>query len=398
MFEHSKPKVVYAASSLGRAGRGLKFYFTQLAIALHKKLPNLIVISGPKEQKVGLFRKLIHEGIKIYTNPCIDKPSFKNMINGIIFFRQLIIHENADIIHVQTMYTLIMTFFSSRVLIHRKKVKILVNIHNTLYGYPHEKIVLFLGSCILNFCSDMVIHVAEAPTKKWIKYGLRKDKVIAIHNGIDLKFFDNVTINSKLPSSISLVLKSSSNIIISYFANLIPRKGHKYLIKAISNVLKKYPHVKLILTSDGPLKNELIALIKSLEISEKVYFTGRVSYEELYRLLKITDIYVFPSLSELFPFAILEAMAAKKPIVATDVGGIPEAVIQGKTGILVPSSSSKVLYEAIMGLIEDPTKARELGKNARALVEEKFDINKIAYKLTSCYDMILRRENSRAHL
>lgn len=393
MFEHSKPKVVYAASSLGRAGRGLKFYFTQLAIALHKKLPNLIVISGPKEQKVGLFRKLIHEGIKIYINPCIDKPSLRNMINGISFFRQLIIHENVDIIHVQTMYTLIMAFISSRILLHRKNTLILVSIHNTLYGYQNEKIVMILGSCILNFCSDKVIHVAEAPTKKWIKYGLRKDKVIVIHNGIDLKFFDNVISNHKPPSSIPLVLKSSSNIIISYFANLIPRKGHKYLIKAISNVLKKYPHVKLIMTSDGPLKKELIALTKNLEISKNVYFTGRVSYEELYRLLKITDIYVFPSLSELFPFAILEAMAAQKPIVATDVGGIPEAVIKGRTGILVPRGSSEVLYEAIMDLIENPTEARELGKNARVLVEEEFDINQIAYKLTSCYDIILQREN-----
>jgi len=133
------------------------------------------------------------------------------------------------------------------------------------------------------------------------------------------------------------------------------------------------------------IKNELIKLTKKLGIPKNVFFTGRVSYEELYRILNITNIYAFPSLSELFPFAILEAMAARKPIISTGVGGIPEALVQGKTGIIVPTCSYEAFYEAIEDLLVNPEKARQLGDNARTRVEREFEINQIANELTDCY-------------
>jgi len=330
--------------------------------------------------------KLKQEKIKIYTNKCFTKISLNNTINGIIFFRKLINQQNIDVVNVQTIYHLIIAFISSRFLFRRKKVKILYTMHYTFFRSP--AIVKFFVSCIINFFADLAIFVANNPINKLTNYGLLENKVRVIHNGIDIKLFDHI-ISHKLNSTYRF-LEDSPGIIISYCASLIPRKGHKYLIRAVSKVSRVYPNIKLIFTSDGPLKKELITLTKIIGISEKVYFLGRVSYEELYMLLNITDIYVFPSLSELFPYAILEAMAANKPIIATDVGGISEAIIHEWSGILVPSGSSEALCKAIIDLIKKPEKANKLGKNARELIEQKFEVNHIANQYISLYYRIMQ--------
>lgn len=387
-FEHSKPKIVYVASSMGE---GLAFHFTHLAILLHKKFPNLIVVSEPKEQESGLFSKLKDHKLKVYIDSCFDKRSLRNITRGIIFFRQLIIHENVNIIHVQTVSSVIMAFVSSKILFRRRKVKILYTIHSTFHGTPYEKIGMFFGMFILNVCADLVISVAEATAKKLIKYGLLRGKVKVIHNGIDINLFNDIITDHKSPSSIPFNQKDSKSIIISYCATLIPRKGHKYLIIAISEIYREYSNIVLILTSEGPLKRELIGLTKKLGISKKVYFTGRVSYEELYEILNMTSIYVFPSLYELFPFAILEAMAAGKPIVATKVGGIPEAIIDGENGILVPPRNSKRLADGIKRLINNSKEAERMGKKSRRIVEEKFDLERIACNLCDCYQLYFRK-------
>lgn len=377
----SNLKVLYAASALNR---GLVFHFTHLALSLKKKLPDLVVVSGPEEEEAGLFNQLKHEEVSVYVNSCIDKLSLKNLLRGVFFFRHLIVHEDLDIIHVQTLYSLIMAFISSK-LVRGKKVKILVTIHSTMHGTSYERLSLKFGGFILSLCADLVIPVSDDAAKKLIESNLDQRKIAVIPNGIDLEIFDNMLNTQKITLELPYSFKDQSSIVISYFATLVPRKGHSYLITAFSELLKDFPNLKLILTSDGPLKTELVALTKTLGVSNYVYFAGRVSYEKLLEILKRTDFYVFPSLSELFPFAILEAMAANKPVIATDVGDVSKVIIDGNTGILVPSGSSKSLYIAIKELLENPLKAKELGNHARSLVEELFNINTIASTLVTCY-------------
>jgi len=383
------PKVAYVASSLGR---GLKFHFAHLAVALHEKLPNLVVISGPGEQDRELFRKLKQERIRCYVDPCVDEPSLGNLVKGIGFFRQIMNHEKIDIMHVQSMYCLFLVFLSSKILFGSRKPKILCTVHGFLQGRRFQKVGLFLGSLFMDVCANSIIPVAEATAGKLIKCGLLRSKVKVIHNGIDCRVFDETTVDSKT-SFLNSNFKESSEILLSYCANLIPRKGHKYLIMALSEVLREHPTVRLTLTGDGPLKDELIDLTRDLGNSKNVHFTGRVSYEELYRLLAMTDIYVFPSLSESFPFAILEAMAAGKPIVATDVGGVSEAVSDGVNGRLVPPGDPKSLAQAIVELLSDPNRAREMGESSRALAEEKFHLARIAYELARFYEHSFEIDN-----
>jgi glycosyltransferase involved in cell wall biosynthesis len=381
----SGPRVLYFASTFDS---GLSFYFTRLALAMHDVLPELIVITGSKQQENNLTDVLRKEKIKIYVNDIVDKPSLPNMVQGISFFNKLFKKENINVVHVQTVYALIMVYFSSIFVAKRNRIKIIITIHSTLHGTPFEKIGLIAGSFFYNIFADLIIPVCEDAGKKILKHGFNLKKMVVIHNGIDLKFFDMVSEDNHLVS-VPDSLKYRSKINVSYFANFFERKGHKYLVKAISTIIKKGYNVNLILSSGGPIKNELIELVKKLNIEKNVYFIGRVSYEDLYRILNITDIFAFPSLSELFPFAILEAMAGAKPIITSNVGGINEAIIDGESGILIPCGSQKILSETLIETINNPEKAHVIGINARKRVEKYFEINIIAQKLVNCYKKIL---------
>jgi len=133
---------------------------------------------------------------------------------------------------------------------------------------------------------------------------------------------------------------------------------------------------------------------RRLNIEKKILFTGKIEHRAVYELLNKIHIYAFPSLAELFPYSILEAMAAGKPIVATEVGGIMEIIENGKTGILVQPGNPEELAKAIEEFINNPTKAKQMGETCRRLIEERFALSKIAYYLTRSYEFSLERKFS----
>jgi len=364
---------------------GLTFNLSRLAINLKKVGHKVVVVSEPGEEENGLFEDLIHSGIKYHKLYGLETLSM-NMIAVSRTVGEIIDCHDIDVIHAQGIRDMLVAFLSTKVFSH-KKARIVVSIHSLLHGTPYEKMATFFGSMLLNLCADLVMPVAETVTKKMITFGLLKNKAITVYNGFDLDFFDRCVRDKES----ALQMKyDSSQILIGYVAYLVPRKGHKYLVNAFYQVLKCYPNAKLILVGGGPLKNELQVLVKELRLEQNVIFTGRIKYADMYRLLHYIDIYAFPSVSELFPFAILEAMAAEKPIVATDVGGVPEVVKDG-TGILVPPQDYIGIAEGIKKLIQNPTEAKQMGRKCRKLLEEKFNLPKIAFDLTKCYNLALTR-------
>ncbi|MEM2293071.1 MAG: glycosyltransferase [Nitrososphaerota archaeon] len=145
--------------------------------------------------------------------------------------------------------------------------------------------------------------------------------------------------------------------------------------------------MKTIIIGDGPRKNILSNLIKKLGLSDRVKLIGRLPHEEVLKYLYNSNIFVFPSIScrdgstEALGYACVEAMACGLPVVASNVGGIPEYVINDQTGLLVEQRSPKQIAEAIEELINNPKKAKRLSRNARKIVEHMFDISRNISKL-----------------
>ena len=385
----NKFNVLFMASS---KNVGLTFNLTHLAVALKKIGNEVIVVSEPKEEEKGLFKELIREGVKCYAICGIDNFSIRKTISAAKKIGKIIENDDVDIVHAQGIRHMLVASIASRVFCHNKKIGIVVSIHTTLHGRPYENLAPLVESFLLNMCADTAIPVAKSVANKLVNSGLFPNKVAVVHNGINLELCEMIMCDDEYLSSVPHDFRSSSRIIVGYCAKMVPHKGHKYLMKAISEVAKKFSDIRLVITSNGPLREKLKILSENFGIEKKVHFTGRIEYRYLYQLLKRIDIYAFPSLAELFPFAILEAMAAGKPIVATNVGGVPEAVIDGVNGYMVPPRDPTSLAKAILRLINDPDKAREMGLKGRRLVEQRFSMDVITRKLNDVYELALKRK------
>ncbi|MDD5546632.1 MAG: glycosyltransferase [Candidatus Omnitrophica bacterium] len=184
----------------------------------------------------------------------------------------------------------------------------------------------------------------------------------------------------------------SDEIVMGCIANFGPDKGHRYLIDAIPKIVSLFPNIKIILIGRFlPLKEELIEQAKALGVLTKVIFLDvRLNIEEI---LGLMDIFILPSLSEGLPVAILEAMYMAKPVVATGIDGIPEAVIEGETGILVPPRNSAELAKAIVSLLSDRNKALEMGRRGRERCLEEFSSSVLVRKVEGLYESSLSKKD-----
>jgi glycosyltransferase involved in cell wall biosynthesis len=164
-------------------------------------------------------------------------------------------------------------------------------------------------------------------------------------------------------------------------------KDHPTFLHAASIVRKAIPSVGFVLAGEGPLMAKTQALAKELGISADVYFTGRC--ERVADLLAVSDVCVLSSKAEGFSNSILEYMAASRPVVATDVGGAREAIIDGRTGFIVSPGDGTAMAVRLIELLQDPAKAREMGEEGRRIALENFSIDAQVSATEDLYDRLL---------
>ncbi len=169
-------------------------------------------------------------------------------------------------------------------------------------------------------------------------------------------------------------------------ARLVPVKAHHdVLIPAFAQLVRQINDAELILIGDGPQREELQLLMQRLGIESAVHFSGHQDNSRVYEELAKADVYVHSSHEEGLPFAVLEAMAVGLPVVATRVGGVPEAVRDGVTGLLVPPGDVAAFSEAMVVLGKDPLLRMTMGSAGRRVTENEFDVRK---QNVRCVDLL----------
>lgn len=199
----------------------------------------------------------------------------------------------------------------------------------------------------------------------------RADKVRIIRNGVSAA--------CRRPDDGESVLADlgigSGDPVVGILAALRPEKDHPTLLRAMRSVIDVLPETKLLIVGDGEMRGELEALARELSVADNVIFTGTRS--DGAELLATMDVFVLSSCSiECFPLALLEAMAAGLPAVCTAVGGVPEMVVPGKTGLLVPPSHPAELAAALVEVLSDRDRAQAMGRAGRARVEADFTLRR----------------------
>jgi len=231
-----------------------------------------------------------------------------------------------------------------------------------------------------NAAKEVLTHYEKVDTRK----------ITIIYNGTNIDEFRLYNINQRRQTRENL--KVEDKIVLSFTAHLRPAKGHQYLLEAISKIKNQYTNIVLLLIGEGVLRNELEALTRQLNIEDNVRFLGYRT--DIPDILSATDIYVHSSVEEGFGISIIEAMAVGLPVIATNVGGIPEIITNGENGILVPPENPQALAEAISDLIEHPDKRKMFAEKGRQHITANFTNDIMAKKYMEVYRNIINQKNS----
>lgn len=227
-----------------------------------------------------------------------------------------------------------------------------------------------LATRILYGWTDAIIAVSEdigAKVKGFVE--IDPAKVHTILNRIDVDSFRGISPKGDLAADLGV---SHGHKVILSVGRLMPPKGHVYLIEAVGRLAADHPAIRLLLAGDGDLRGELEAKCISMGILNRVRFLG--SRSDVADLLALADIFVLPSLWEGTSLALLEAMAAARPIVATDIPGNAAVLGSIPCGALVPAADGKALAEAISHFLAHPEQASECGLAAARVARDRFDI------------------------
>lgn len=235
---------------------------------------------------------------------------------------------------------------------------------------------------------DAVLGNSRAIIDELVEEGCPPDRAILIYNGIDLATYAALPDKARARTALGLEPDAFVAVIV---ANLIPYKGHRDLIEALARIRDELPPSWRLLCAgrDDGIGTELQALARDRDVADHVCFLGERA--DTIDLLAASDAGILCSHEEGFSNAILEYMAAGLPVVATDVGGNAEAVIDGETGLILPPQDPDALGAAILKIARDPAQATAMGKAGRKRVEETFALEACVAQYDALYRRLLSK-------
>ena len=264
---------------------------------------------------------------------------------------------------------------------------IISTVHNSLKDYEVRSLRRWLYAFLLRLTLPLVhriVCVSEANRRDLIEEcPAASAKAYTVYNGVDPSAFpsqlDRQTVRQKFGITQGPVLVT--------IARLTEQKGHRYLMQALPRLLQTWPQLCCMFVGEGELRDALHHMAIDLGVEQACRFMG--VREDIADILAAVDVVVLPSLSEGFPFVLLEALAMGCPVVASRVNGIPELIENQKTGLLVSPRDPHALMVAIREVLSNPTAASKMGAEGRAVVRERFTVDCMVANTTAIFDVAL---------
>ncbi len=240
--------------------------------------------------------------------------------------------------------------------------------------------------------AHQVVANSEAVRRQLVAEGVRAEKIAVIYNGLNLDRVASAPTLTRAEALAALGLPSElcQRHLVTIVANMrLAVKDYPLFLRAARRVREAVPAAAFLLAGEGELTESIKATAKELELDRDAFFLGRC--EQLAELFAISAVCVLSSKAEGFSNSILEYMAAARPVVATDVGGAGEAVVEGETGYLVPAGDDQMMAERIISLLREPERARAMGQHGRRVVAQKFSRQIQLERTVELYDALLHR-------
>jgi len=247
------------------------------------------------------------------------------------------------------------------------------------YSSAHARLKLFVLKKALSF-SDRIIAVTPGIKSSLENlYNIPGEKIVVVSNGANTSLFKPLE-----QDTCRKELSLSPGPYVCFVGNLAPWQGVEYLVKAAPSVLSRLPECRFLIVGDGIMKNELIILSKELEVEDKFIFTGVVAYEKVPRYINASDACVAPFIVArnakigLSPLKLYEYMACGKPVVASNISGVSDALESSQGGIPVLPENPGALAEAIIKLLEDSELSKKMGSKGLSYVTENYSWYSVA--------------------
>ena len=331
-----------------------------------------------------ISREITDQGIPV---DLVQVSSLKNPINLFKLIAYFNKHQ-PDLIHTQLQFSDILGSIAAKI-----KRKPSVSTLHTLDDIVDEHGSSFwrkkLNWLVLQKFCDQIITVSDKTKEHHIRAGkLSEDKIKTVYNGIQLSRFQGHSQSTLAEKKRALHINPDHNIITT-IAVLREAKGIQYMINALPEILDQYPNTTYLIVGEGKYGGHLQDMIASRQLENHIVMAGHRT--DIPDILAISDLFVLPSLGDALPTVLIEALAAGAPIIATDVGGIPEIIRHEKNGLLVPPADAKKLADACIQLIQNKEKSKQFSVAGLKTAREQFDVKNQVRQLENIYYNLIQQ-------
>lgn len=363
---------------------GMKNHVLSLLRHLDKRKYRMILACPQAEE----WRSLLADSdVEVVELSLKGNLSLVSDMQNVLQLKHLIKEQEVDLVHTHGMKAGLVGRIAGCSLKGRFMPYILSTIHNSIYQYRmpvYQKHVISTVQRCLARQTDGFITVSQALKREIMLWeGVPQDKIRVIYNGIKTDMFHkSLSPYHKIRLGLNPALP-----VVGMVARLAPQKGADYFVQAAYLISQVIDSVQFLVAGDGPLKEELQREAVKLGIKDKIIFAGhQADTSEIYPLI---DVYAAPSISEGLSTGVIEAMAAKRPIVATAVGGIPELITHRETGLLIPPGNPQALAQGILELLKRPIWSAQLAKSARQKAVHQFTMENMVGQTEDFYQRIV---------
>jgi glycosyltransferase involved in cell wall biosynthesis len=346
----------------------------------------------PKSLQLVGYGKTLHSDVKLRKSALAVAPSY--FISGFIHLLALVKRNKADVIHA---HWAVPTAPIGAIVARITQTPLVISVHGSdVYLLEKNTYVRNLAVRSLK-AARTVTACSDDLRERVILAGVPDQKVVTIPYGVDTGLFSDSPINDTNTLSLRTELGIELDaLIIMGLGRLVKKKGFEYLLRAIPIVKEKVPAARFVIAGDGDEKPELLRLARELDVYDSTKFPGAIAWHSVPSYLALCDIFVVPSIKDDkgnvdgLPNVLLEAMSCGKPIVGTNVAGLPSAIRDGIDGYLVNEKSPDELARAIIDILSSSQARKKMGENARQRVEDSFRWEAVAERMTEVYEAAVR--------
>lgn len=368
------------------------------AAALNPEKYEVVIITGPRDSEGDtLIERAMELGLDVRVVPALVRDVHpKKDVSALFKLFRLIRGLEPHVVHTHTSKAGILGRLAARL------AGVPVILHSP-HGHIYSKNARIPGvegrgarrrffwnmEKFTNSFTDRIVTLTDKNAREQATLGLGPAcKFLAVHNGIDPDVFAfDDSLRKKTRRELGI---TESAFVCGMVGRLTAEKGHGGFLDAACVLREKRPDARFLIVGDGPLKKDLADSCSQNGLDGSVLFLGQ--REDVSCLLAAMDVLVLPSLYEGLGVAALEAMAAGLPVVANNVGGVPEVVLHGKTGILVPPGRNEELARALISLASNSELAKRLGDSGLMRVREFFTADLMVKRLENIYTSLLKRK------